>query len=99
MTIVTSDERSAMNDRPLLDHLNDIWTSHGERFTVNHSPRELIVDCGDDNNQANNFEKVVPAFAFRRRFADNVTVDLEALEKIYLLPAVLAPPRLFCPFS
>lgn len=83
MAIVTNDERLAMNDRPLLDRLNEIWTNHRERFAVNHSSRELIVNFGGDNNQASNFEKVVPAFAFKGRFADTVTVDLEALEKIY----------------
>jgi hypothetical protein len=83
MTIVTNDERLAMNDRPLLDRLNEIWTNHRERFAVNHSSRELIVNFGGDNNQASNFEKVVPAFAFKGRFADTVSVDLEALEKIY----------------
>jgi hypothetical protein len=83
MTIVTNDERLAMNDRPLLDHLNDIWANHRKRFTINRSSRELIVNFGGDNNQASNFEKLVPAFAFKRRLADTVTVDLEALEKIY----------------
>jgi hypothetical protein len=83
MATVTNDERLAMNDRPLLDRLNEIWTNHRERFAVNHSSRELIVNFGGDNNQASNFEKVVPAFAFKGRFADTVTVDLEALEKIY----------------
>jgi len=83
MTIVTNDERLAMNDRPLLDRLNEIWTNHRERFAVNHSVRELIVNFGGDNNQASNFEKMVPAFAFKGRFADTVTFDLEALEKIY----------------
>jgi hypothetical protein len=33
--------------------------------------------------RANNFEKLVPAFALKRRFADSVTIDLRALEKIY----------------
>ena len=33
--------------------------------------------------QANNFEKLVPAFALKRRFADSVTIGLRALEKIY----------------
>jgi hypothetical protein len=83
MATVTNDERLAMNDRPLLDRLNEIWTNHREKFAVNHSPRELIVNFGGDNHQASNFEKLVPAFAFKRRFADTVTVDLEALEKIY----------------
>jgi len=83
MTRVTNDERLAMNDRPLLDHLNDIWANHRERFAINRSSHELIVNFGGDNNQASNFEKLVPAFAFKRRFADTVTVDLEALEKIY----------------
>lgn len=83
MATVTNDERLAMNDRPLLDRLNEIWTNRRERFAVNHSSRELIVNFGGDNNQASNFEKVVPAFAFKGRFADTVTVNLEALGKIY----------------
>ena len=83
MKWVTNDERLAMNDRPLLGHLGDIWANHRERFGINRSSHELIVNFGGDNNQASNFEKLVPAFAFKRRLADTVTVDLEALEKIY----------------
>jgi hypothetical protein len=83
LTILTNDERLAMNDRPLLDHLNEIWNNHRERIDLNRASHELIVNFGGDNNQASNFEKLVPAFAFKRRFADTVTVDLEALEKIY----------------
>lgn len=83
LSAVTNDERLVMNDRPLLDHLNDIWTNHRERFDINRSSRELIINFGGDNHQASNFEKLVPAFAFKRRFADTVTVDFDALEKIY----------------
>jgi hypothetical protein len=43
----------------------------------------LSVNFGGDHVQANNFEKLVPAFALKRRFADSVTIDLKAVEKIY----------------
>jgi hypothetical protein len=72
-----------MNDRPLLDQLNDIAANHEERITINRSVGELTLNFGGDNVQANNFEKRVPAFALKRGFADSVTIDLRALEKIY----------------
>jgi hypothetical protein len=83
MKPVTNGERLAMNDQPVLDQLNDIAANHEERVTINHRAGELSVNFGGDNVQANNFEKLVPAFALKRRFADSVTVDLKALEKIY----------------
>jgi hypothetical protein len=83
MTSVTNADRLAMNDRPLLDQLNDIAANHEERININRSAGELTLNFGGDNAQANNFEKLVPAFALKRRFADSVTIDLRALEKIY----------------
>ena len=83
MTAVTNADRLAMNDRPLLDQLGDIALNHEERMLINRSTGELTLNFGGDNIQANNFEKLVPAFALKRRFADSVTIDLKALEKIY----------------
>jgi hypothetical protein len=83
MAPVTNDERLAMNDRPLLDQLNDIAANHDDRIAINRRAGELTLNFGGDNIQANNFEKLVPAFALKRRFADSVTIDLNALEKIY----------------
>ena len=83
MTPVTNSERLAMNDRPLLDQLNDIAASNEERIVINRRAGELTLTFAGDNVQANNFEKLVPAFALKRRFADTVTIDLKALEKIY----------------
>jgi hypothetical protein len=83
MTPITNADRLAMNDRPLLDQLNDIAANHEERITINRNAGELTLNFGGDNVQANNFEKLVPAFALKRRFADSVTIDLRALEKIY----------------
>jgi hypothetical protein len=83
MTPVTNTERLAMNDRPLLDQLNDIAANHDDRMVINRRAGELTASFGGDNVQANNFEKLVPAFALKRRFADSVTIDLNAMEKIY----------------
>lgn len=83
MISITNADRLAMNDRPLLDQLNDIAANHEERITINRGAGELTLNFGGDNVQANNFEKLVPAFALKRRFADSVTIDLRALEKIY----------------
>jgi hypothetical protein len=83
MTSVTNADRLAMNDRPLLDQLNDIAANHEERISINRSAGEFTLNFGGDNVQANNFEKLVPAFALKRRFADSVTINLRALEKIY----------------
>ena len=83
MAPVTNDERLAMNDRPLLDQLNDIAANHDDRIAINRKAGELTLNFGGDHIQANNFEKLVPAFALKRRFADSVTIDLSALEKIY----------------
>src|SRR5208282_2604305 len=83
MRAVTNAERVAMNDRPLLDQLNDLAANQEERLSINRRAGELTLNFSGDNVQANNFEKLVPAFALKRRFADNVTIDLSALEKIY----------------
>ena len=83
MAPVTNNERLAMNDRPLLDQLNDIAANHDDRIVINRRAGELTLNFGGDNVQANNFEKLVPAFALKRRFADSVTIDLTAVEKIY----------------
>jgi hypothetical protein len=83
MTRVTNNERHAMNDRPLLDQLNDIAANHDDRIVINRRAGELTLNFGGDNVQANNFEKLVPPFAQKRRFADSVTIDLNALEKIH----------------
>jgi len=83
MRTVTNTERLAMNDRPLLDQLDDLAASQEERLSINRRTGEITVNFGGDNIRASNFEKLVPAFALKRRFADNVTIDLDALEKIY----------------
>jgi hypothetical protein len=67
----------------LLDQLNDLAANQEERLSINRKSGELTLNFNGDNVQANNFEKLVPAFALKRRFADNVTIDLSALEKIY----------------
>ena len=72
-----------MNDRALLDQLNDVAANRDDRIMINRRAGELTLNFGGDNVQANNFEKLVPAFALKRRFADSVTIDLIALEKIY----------------
>jgi hypothetical protein len=82
MAPVTNDERLAMNDRPLLDQLNDIAANHDDSIAINRKAGELTLNFGGDNIQANNFEKLIRAFALKRRFADSVTIDLNALEKI-----------------
>jgi hypothetical protein len=78
---VTNNERLAMNDRPLLDQLNDIAANHDDRIVINRRVGELTLNFGGDNVQANNFEKLVPAFALKRRFADSVTIDLSAVSR------------------
>ncbi|MBV8359231.1 MAG: NgoFVII family restriction endonuclease [Deltaproteobacteria bacterium] len=83
MGLVTNNERLAMNDRPLLDQLNDIAANYDDRIMINRRTGELTLNFGGDNVQANNFEKLVPAFALKRRFADSVTIDLAAVEEIY----------------
>ena len=72
-----------LNDRPLLDQLSDIAVNHEDRVVINRRAGELSVNFSGDNVQANNFEKLVPAFALKRRFADSVTIDLKAVEQIY----------------
>ena len=62
----------------------DIAANHDDRIVINHRAGELTLNFGGDNVQANNFEKLVPAFALKRRFADSVTIDLNAVEQIYV---------------
>src|SRR5262249_9771819 len=83
MAPVSNADRLAMNDRPLLDQLADIAANHEERVLINRKAGEFTLNFGGDNVQANNFEKLVPAFALKRRFADSVTIDLNAVVKIY----------------
>ena len=60
--ISTDVDRLAMNDWPLLDQLNDIAANHDDRIVINRRAGELTLNFGGDNVQANNFEKLVPAF-------------------------------------
>jgi hypothetical protein len=71
----------AMNDRPMVYQLDDIAANHEGRFVMNPDADEVMVDFGGDNVQANNFEKLMPDFVPKRRFAERVTIDLKALEK------------------
>jgi hypothetical protein len=83
MAPVTNNERHAIYDWPLLDELNNIAANHVNRMMINRHAGELTLDFGGDNVEANHFERLVPRFALKRRFADSVTIDLTAVEKIH----------------
>jgi hypothetical protein len=78
---VTHDELERLKDKPLLDMLDEIIEQNSERVRVNRMSGDLVVDFGGDHNQAARFEKLVPAQAFKGRFADAVKLDLDALER------------------
>jgi hypothetical protein len=46
---VTNDERLAMNDRLLLDQLNDIAAKHYDRVVINRRAGELTLNFSGDN--------------------------------------------------
>ena len=52
-----------------------------ERISVNRRAGELTINFGGDTNQAGQFARSVPDFVLKGRFADQVKLDLHALEQ------------------
>jgi hypothetical protein len=52
-----------------------------ERITINRRAGELIISFGGDTNQAGQFARSVPDFVLKGGFADQVKLDLHALEQ------------------
>jgi hypothetical protein len=67
--------------RRFRDQLADMLADAEERITVNRRTNELTINFGGDINQAGQFARSVPDFALKGRFADQVKLDLHALEQ------------------
>jgi hypothetical protein len=67
---------------PAVRHqLGDMLADAEERITVNRRARELTNSFGGDTNQAGQFACSVPDMVLKGRFADQVKLDLHALEQ------------------
>jgi hypothetical protein len=67
--------------RRFRDQLADMLIDAEERVAVNRRAGEIAITFGGDTNQAAQFTRMVPDFVLKGRFADRVTLDLDALEK------------------
>jgi hypothetical protein len=67
--------------RRFRDQLADMLADAEERTTVNRRTGELTINFGGDTNQAGQFARGVPDFVLKGRFADQVKLDLKALEQ------------------
>ena len=67
--------------RRFRDQLADMLADAEERITVNRRAGELTISFGGDTNQAGQFARSVPDFVLKGRFADQVKLDLHALEQ------------------
>ena len=52
-----------------------------DRITINRRAGELTISFSGDTNQAGQFARSVPDFVLKGRFANQVKVDLHALEQ------------------
>ena len=95
---IAQEELEHLKDKPLLDQLHEIMDQNSERVRVNRASGDLVVDFGGDHNQAARFEKLVPAQAFKGRFADAVRLDLDALERDFGFAPARRPGRRFGAF-
>jgi hypothetical protein len=67
--------------RRFRDQLADMLAAADERITINRRTGELAIGFGGDTNQAAQFARSVPDFVLKGRFADQVKLDLRALEQ------------------
>ena len=67
--------------RRFRDQLADMLADAEDRITVNRRAGELTISFGGDTNQAGQFARSVPDFVLKGRFADQVKLDLHALEQ------------------
>lgn len=67
--------------RRFRDQLADMLADAEERIVVNRRAGELTISFGGDTNQAGQFARSVPDFVLKGRFADQVKLDLRALEQ------------------
>jgi hypothetical protein len=92
-TPIGLDELDRLKEKPLLDLLGELVEQDSERVSVNRSAGELVVHFGGDHHQAARFEKLVPSQALKGRLADEVKLDLAALEQEYGFGVAPRPRR------
>ena len=67
--------------RRFRDQLADMLADAEDRITINRRAGELTISFSGDTNQAGQFARSVPDFVLKGRFADQVKLDLHALEQ------------------
>jgi hypothetical protein len=67
--------------RRFRDQLADMLADAEDRIAINRRAGELTISFGGDTNQAGQFARSVPDFVLKGRFADQVKLDLRALEQ------------------
>ena len=67
--------------RRFRDQLADMLADAEDRITINRRAGELTISFSGDTNQARQFARSVPDFVLKGRFADQVKLDLHALEQ------------------
>ena len=81
MSPVGTADLDVMKDRPLLEMLGELIEQNPERVSL--TPTEITISFAGDHHGASRFEKLAPAQALKKRFADTVTLDRNALELEY----------------
>ena len=67
--------------RRFRDQLADMLADAEDRITINRRAGEPTISFSGDTNQARQFARSVPDFVLKGRFADQVKLDLHALEQ------------------
>jgi hypothetical protein len=67
--------------RRFRDQLADMLADAEDRIIINRRAGELTISFSGDTNQAGQFARSVPDFVLKGRFADQVKLDLHALEQ------------------
>jgi hypothetical protein len=67
--------------RRFRDQLSDMLADAEDRIAINRRAGELTISFSGDTNQAGQFARSVPDFVLKGRFADQVKLDLHALEQ------------------
>jgi hypothetical protein len=85
-----SSDYFGMRHRLFTDQLQELIAD--DRTTANQRARELIVDFGEDMQQARQFARGAPDFVFKSQIGGKIKLDLNALENAMDFTAAARPP-------
>jgi len=80
-TEIGIDEIDTMKDRHFVEALSEISERNPDNISVDRKAGVIAVRFAGDTSAALRFEKLVPAQVFRSRIADEITLDVVALER------------------